>query len=361
MNSTSPSQNQSADRSGTSFGWGIIGTGVIAHSFAEGLRHVPDCHLASVSSRTMNNAAQFASHHGGTPYEGHDALLQDDRVNAVYVATPNVSHFSIAWAAIERGKSVLVEKPLVVGAHDAERLVAFARERNVFLAEGMWSRFLPAVRFVQQAVEQGRIGPVQSVTGELAFHHPYDPGNRLFDPLQGGGALLDLGCYLVSLSLMLLGHPDTVSGAWWAAPTGVDRKARLKLDFGGIPATLQCGFDHTGGNLLSIEGTRGFLFLTSPFIGARQVLETGRPVGQMIRAIGKVPLAARLLSKIAKRLPVPGVRRHAFDFPGYGLQFEIDAVTRAIQSGQKEAVLSPLDVSLEALGIIQKIREMPQS
>lgn len=350
-----------ADRSRTSLGWGIVGTGVIARHFAEDLARVPGCHLAGVSSRTMERAAQFAGLYGGVAYEGHDALLQDARVDAVYIATPNSSHFSMAWAAIESGKSVLVEKPLVVNVERAERLIGFARERNVFLMEGVWCRFLPAIRFVQQALDRGSIGTVRSVTGELAFQHPYDATDRFFDPLQGGGALLDLGCYLVSLSLMLLGRPDTVSGAWCAAPTGVDRTARLDLDFGGVPATLRCAFDNTGGNLFVIEGTRGALVLPSPFIGARQVLETGPVIGRTIRALGKSPFAARLFSKIARKLPLPGVRRHAFDFPGYGLQFEIEAATRAIQSGETAATLSPPDETLEVLKIIQTIRDLPCS
>ncbi|WP_102326338.1 Gfo/Idh/MocA family protein [Komagataeibacter saccharivorans] len=89
-----------------------------------------------------------------------------------------------------------------------------------------------------------------------------------FDPAQGGGSLLDLGIYLISLSQFFLGEPDAVRGEWYSAPSGVDMGARMELTFGRIPASLNCAFDHTGGNLFIIEGSRRTLFLQSPFIGA---------------------------------------------------------------------------------------------
>ncbi|MFT8789527.1 Gfo/Idh/MocA family protein [Komagataeibacter saccharivorans] len=355
--STRPSQSASPDRS--SIGWGIVGTGTIARCFAEDLEYVAGAHLAGVSSRVLERAAQFVARHGGAAHESHEALLGDEKVDAVYIASPNTSHFTIAFAAIAAKKSVLVEKPLVATAEEAERLRAFAAEQNVFLMEGLWTRFLPAIGFVKNSLQSATIGEIRRVKGELAFRHPYAPDNRFFDPAQGGGSLLDLGIYLISLSQFFLGESDAVRGEWYSAPSGVDMGARMELTFGRIPASLNCAFDYTGGNLFIIEGSRRTLFLQSPFIAARQVLEAGPVMARVIETLCRNSILSRIFSKISRKIPVPGIRRHAFGFPGYGLQFEIEAATRAIRDGKTEVSTAPLSESIQTLRIIEKIRTLP--
>ncbi|WP_183481940.1 Gfo/Idh/MocA family protein [Komagataeibacter kakiaceti] len=345
----------------SSIGWGIVGTGTIAARFAEDIKYVAGARLAGVSSRSLDRATMFCAQHGGIAYENYTALLDDKNIDAVYIASPNTSHFSIAWEAIAANKSVLVEKPLVTTAEEAERLRAFAAERKVFLMEGVWTRFLPAIEFVKGAIRSGAIGELRSIRGELAFRHAYDPDNRFFDPAQGGGSLLDLGLYLVSLSIFLLGCPDTVTGKWHPAPTGVDMMADIELSFGGVPAFLQCGFDRTGGNWFRIKGSRGSLFLPSPFIGARCVFEAGPVMARIIGILCRNSVTARIFSKLTRKIPIPGVKRHFFDFQGYGLQFEIGAATKAIKEGRIEAPFAPLSESIETIHILEKIRSFPSS
>jgi predicted dehydrogenase len=174
-------------------GWGIVGTGKIAEHFAADLAHVDGAYVAAVTSRSFDKAADFAARHGGNAHAQLASLLCDEGVDAVYVASPNDSHFNAALAAISANKGVLVEKPLVTTLADAERLSALALERNIFLMEGMWTRFLPAIAFLRNAIQSGTIGEVLRLKGELAFLQPYDPDNRFFDPAKGGGALLDPG------------------------------------------------------------------------------------------------------------------------------------------------------------------------
>ncbi|MCE2574098.1 Gfo/Idh/MocA family protein [Komagataeibacter sp. FNDCR2] len=340
--------------------WGIVGTGTIATRFAEDIKYVAGARLGGVSSRSLERATRFCAQYGGIAYEEYKSLINDENIDAVYIASPNMSHFQIAWDAIAANKSVLVEKPLVTTSEEAKRLCAFATERKVFLMEGVWTRFLPAIVFVKDALCAGAIGELRRVRGELAFRHAYTPDNRFFDPAKGGGSLLDLGLYLVSLSLFLLGHPDTVHGKWRGAPTGVDMAADIELSFGGIPAFLRCGFDRTGGNLFRIEGSRGSLFLLSPFIGARCVLESGPIVAKFIDMLCMNSVTARVFSKLARKIPIPGIKRYDFDFQGYGLQFEIEAATKAIKSGHMEVSFAPLSESIETIHILEKIRCLPQ-
>lgn len=339
-----------------SVGWGIVGTGTIAERFASDVKHVAGAQLAAVTSRAFDKAAGFAARHGGTAYADLAAMLRDEGVGALYVASPNDAHFSAAAAALSVGKGVLIEKPLVTTSADAERLSSLATEHGAFLMEGMWTRFLPAIAFVRNALESGSIGEVRRVHGELAFAHPYDPGNRFFDAARGGGALLDLGVYLISLSLALLGRPDAADGRWRAAPSGVDMAAEIELTFGACRASLSCALDRNGSNLFVIEGARGTLMIQPPFIAARQVVEAGGTAAKLFANLSGRPSAARILAKLARTVPLPGLRRHLFDFAGHGLQFEIDAATRAIATGETGVPLAPVADAVETLRIIERVR-----
>ena len=340
-------------------GWGIIGTGTIAEHFAQDITHVPGAFLAAVASRSPDRAAAFVARHGGHPCRDVAALVQDPAVQAVYVASPNATHYAMAQAVLAGGKGVLVEKPLVNTVDDAKHLSALAVQHGTFCMEGLWSRFLPVMDFVKNKIQSGSIGTIKRIRADLAFVHPYDPASRFYDPAQGGGSLLDLGVYLVSLSLLLLGHPDRVRGRWWVAPSGVDKAADMVLGFGAGEAHLACGFGRDGTNLFGIEGTKGTLVVQPHCISSRQVLAWGRlpALGVALLPLGSDPL--RLFSKVAKRLWLPGVRRYDCGFDGYGLQFEIAAASQAVAEGRGACPVMPLADSVETLRILEQVRAQP--
>ena len=148
----------------------------------------------------------------------------------VYIATPHPQHHAIALAAIEAGKSVLVEKTFtatVAGAEESSRLLS----DGVFAMEAMWTRFQPAIVAARELIDDGAIGEVRQVQADLGVNRPYDPSDRLFDPAQGGGAMLDLGVYVVSFAQYFLGTPDRVSVSGSLTPTGVDAEAGLLLGY----------------------------------------------------------------------------------------------------------------------------------
>jgi hypothetical protein len=132
--------------------------------------------------------------------------------------------------------------------------------------------------------------------------------------------------------------------------------AEIELTFGKVQARLECGFDRTGANLFLVEGSHGTLIVQPPFIAARQVLEMRGPPAKLFASMSGSSKAARAFAKLARTVPLPGVRRHSFDFPGYGLQFEIAAATQAIAEGRTGTLLAPLAESLETLRIIEHVR-----
>ncbi len=337
--------------------WGIVGAGVMAEQFASDLALTEKAALTAVSSRTPEKAAAFAARHGNvTAHAACQALLGDPSVDAVYIATPNDTHFEIARAAIESGKAVLVEKPLVTTSRDAARLATLASERGVFLMEAMWTRFLPAIAKTRALIGEGAIGEVTRLRGSLAFHHPYDPESRFYSRAHGGGAMLDLGIYGISLARFLMGEPLEVDGEWRQAPSGVDKSASVTLLFDrDVEAHLSCSFEHEGDNCFIIEGSDGALVLQPPFIAANAVLHCRNRLAARLAAFPGQSALSRAIRKFARGAPLPGIHRHAFPRAGYGLQYEIAAVGDALRAGHTHDRRSaPLDTA-RTLEIIETI------
>ncbi|HEY4193314.1 MAG TPA: Gfo/Idh/MocA family oxidoreductase [Mesorhizobium sp.] len=337
------------------FGWGIVGTGAIARQFAADLTHAPGAHIAAVHSRSPEKAEAFrAAFKAGRAYGDLDALLADGAVDAVYIATPNAAHAEQALLAIAAGKPVLVEKPLALAGADAGRIEAAALAKGTFAMEAMWTRFLPAVRRARAKVALGEIGPIRAIRANLSYVHDETPGSRFYEP-QGGGALYDLGVYPISLALHFLGHPESVSGRWFAAQSGVDKSAEVELHYDRAVARLSCGFDRTGENSLLVEGTTGTLRLRAPFLKAQRLTHYSR-------ADSEIPLLEeRGLSKILSGWLVPGRKVEQLRFPGGGLQFEAIAVMDAVRQGKTQSDLMPLDESRAALAIIEQVLSQPPS
>ncbi|WP_295810095.1 Gfo/Idh/MocA family oxidoreductase [uncultured Nitratireductor sp.] len=338
--------------------WGIVGTGTMAEQFARDLTLSRGAALAAVSARGLEKANAFAARHGDSvsAHATYAALLGDSAVDAVYIATPNDTHFAIAQTAIESGKAVLVEKPLVTTSADAAKLEALAAGRDVFLMEAMWTRFLPAIAKTKSLIERGAIGDVTRLSGTLAFHHPYEPESRFYSKARGGGAMLDLGVYGISLARFLLGEPMKVIGEWRAAPTGVDMSASVTLVFNReVEAHFSCAFDHEGDNRFIVEGSKGILILQPPFIAARAVLQCRKGFAAHIAAFSGRSTLSRVIRKLVYRLPLPGIQRHAFPFEGYGLRFEIEAASEAIRAGQnRHRLMSPSDTA-RTLEVVEKV------
>ena len=194
--------------------------------------HVPDATLLAVASRSTERAEAFAAEHGvERAYGSYPAIMADPDVDVIYISTPHPQHLQVALAAIAAGKAVLVEKTFTATVAGAEQLVDAARTAGVFAMEAMWTRFQPAIVEARRLIDEGAIGEVRHVQADLGVDRPYDPTDRLFDPAQGGGALLDLGVYVVSFAQYFLGVPDRVEVVGSLAPTGVDAEAGLLLAY----------------------------------------------------------------------------------------------------------------------------------
>ncbi len=340
--------------------WGILGTGRIAGQFADALRLAPGARLEAVASRRPEAASAFAAAHGAPRVKpGVDELARDSAVDLVYVATPPALHLRHALALLEGGKAVVVEKPFATSAPDAREVVARSRARGLFCMEAMWMRFTPAAREIEALVRGGALGELRLLEASLGWPRAPGAAGRPFDSEPGGGALLDLGVYAVSLAHWLLGRPDRVfAGA--AGAGDADEQFGAVLSYrGGAQALLAASHRGLLANEATLTGTRGRLRVHEPFLRPERLTvttaapEAPRP-GGLGRGSGlaRHPLLAPLRA-LRARLRSRTVRRGVL---GEGYAHEAIEAMRALRAGERESPVMPLDETVSVLGTLDAIR-----
>ena len=248
--------------------WGIISTAQIGRNvFIPALRAARRGELTAVAGRDAGRTAAFAAELGVPEvFASYDALLAGDRVDAVYLPLPNTMHEEWALRAIECGKHVFCEKPLATTVAGAQRMVDAARRRGVLLWEAMVFRYHPQTLRLRRLLDGGAIGDLRHLHMRMSFNLPAGENIRR-QPKLGGGVLLDVGCYLITVARWAAAsEPTQVSAAWHVDPQhGVDLRLALLLAFpGGAAATLYGGFDGAATPGAHLIGSRGSLHVEQP-------------------------------------------------------------------------------------------------
>ena len=241
---------------------GIVGTGWIAEKAAITLQGLALCQAYAVGSRTQEKAAAFAARWNiPKAYGSYDELIADPDVDLVYVGTPHSHHYDVTRQALMAGKPCLVEKAFMANYWQAEAVVQLARQRQVFLAEAIWTRYQPVVAMVRQLISSGRIGQPQLVTATLGYSMGNKP--RIMRPDLCGGALLDLGVYALNFVRMFFPAPITsIDGHCVKSSTGMDLTNAITLTLAdGVLANLQSSAACVGDNIGVIAGTEGNLII----------------------------------------------------------------------------------------------------
>lgn len=254
--------------------WGIIGCGGIASTFATSLRALDSGILLAGASRTGDRAAAFAERHGlERSYSDYGALVADPDIDAVYVATTHNFHHENVKLCLEHGKHVLCENPLTVNAGQVKDLIQLAQAKNLFLMEGLWTRFLPAIIHLQELLADGAIGEVQSVFANFFLGRDFASEHRLRNKVLAGGALLDLGVYPINMAALVFGQQPLKieSVVNLDEATGVDASSYYFFDYGhGRRAVLASGYNQAAPVEAIVCGTKGFIRLPH-FIGAKEL------------------------------------------------------------------------------------------
>jgi predicted dehydrogenase len=316
--------------------WGILATGGIAATFTEALRTLPDAEVVAVGSRSLDSAKEFAGRYGiERAYGSWAELAADDEVDVVYVATPHSAHREATGICLEAGRAVLCEKAFTLNSREAEELVDLARDRGLFLMEGMWTYCNPLVRHLIALVAEGAIGEPRQVSAHFGFSGDVPVAHRLRDPAQGGGALLDLGVYPVSFAQLILGEPDTVKAWAHLTPERVDDNTGIVLGWNdGAVATLSCSITADTGAPATITGTTGRIEIPEGFFN---------PERFTLHRRDQEPLTV-LLSDVSEDRH-RGTMRH-----------EAEEVMRCLREGLTESPLVPLAGTLSIMRTLDAIR-----
>jgi len=247
--------------------WGIMGTGSICGAFADGLKSCRNGKLVAVGSRKTKTADAFAARFKiPRSHPTYESLVKDPDVDAIYIGSPHHMHCENTLLCLRAGKAVLCEKPFAINAREAKRMIDTARRKRVFLMEAMWSRFLPSVVKTRELVKAGAIGKIRMVIGDFGFRAGIDPKGRLFNPAMGGGGLMDVGVYVVSLANMFLGESVEVASLAEMCRTGVDGHACAVMKYkGGELAMLATGVRTTTPAEARILGTDGYIEMHQPW------------------------------------------------------------------------------------------------
>lgn len=248
--------------------WGILGTGRIARAFARGLRASQTGVLAAVGSRSMEKARAFCDEFGGSPRASYDDLLADAGVQAVYIATPHHTHAGLTIAAARAGKAILCEKPFTLSLREAEEALEEVRRAGVFFMEAFMYRCHPQIAKLRELLADGAIGAPTYAHSEFGFDAPDDWDDFRADPALGGGALMDVGTYCVSFSLLAAGTGfERAEYRVLRHPRGYDAVGAGLLSFpNGFAATFGTAVHQELRNGAVVYGRKGRIELDSPWV-----------------------------------------------------------------------------------------------
>ena len=319
---------------GSKIRWGILGCGRIARKFAADLRLVEDAELTAIASRNKETLELFAKDFPCKHlHNNYEALAANDEVDVIYVATPHSHHCEHTMLCLNHDKAVLCEKAFAINGRQASEMIKTAKERKIFLMEALWTKFLPHYKKLQELLQQKTLGDIKSVLVNFGFKTSDKSPQRLFDPLLGGGSLLDIGIYNVFMALSILGKPDVIEATMIPSPTGVDEQVAVLFKYNsGAMAQLFSSFVTNLPIQAEINGTEGCITLTTRFYEPSTTIQLSK----------KIPY---------EREVVP-VEKEA----GFGYHFEARHVNECLKKGLVESPVMTHADTLLLMEILDTIR-----
>lgn len=356
--------------------WALIGCGRVSHDFCQALKHLPTQQVvACATASDLSRAQAFATMHDiPHAFGSYEELVQQETTNVdiVYVGNVHSLRRETGELCLNAGKHLLLEKPFACSEEDAKYLIDLARSKDLFLMEGLWTNFFPAVEKARQVVRNGQLGEIVQVTSDFNFYgadtDPYPTGFIYNKKLGGGAGFLVAPYCLAAASNFFPGHPNKVRAVGQVdATTGVELQAAVVLEYpptsrdrpdhnyaklpdAGV-ASLSFGFLCETAEETLVVGTKGRLKIHAPaHCPTKMTLElkaTGRgQVGETLTYDYPLPLdTATILSAGGWKYPNSA-----------GFCYEAAAVARCITAGMKECPQMPLDQTLRNLKLMEEVR-----
>ena len=309
---------------------GILGAGRIAVAMAQTLNGMEDACAYAVASRDIRRAEEFAEkNHVEKAYGSYAEMLMDDKVDLVYIATPHSHHLEHGKLCISYGKPVLCEKSFTANVRQAKELLAYAKEKNVFITEAIWTRYMPSRKLIADILSSGELGELKGLSANLGYD--VVDKERMVKPELAGGALLDVGVYPLNFASMCFGNEiEKITSACVWSPTGVDAQDAMILTYkDGRLATLHAGMLAATEQYGIVYGTKGYM------------------IAYNINNVDRIEIFSSDRKSI-RTVEVPK------QITGY--EYEIRACMRALEAGMLECEEMPHSETLQMMEWMDNIR-----
>jgi len=310
---------------------GILGPGRIARTVAPTLAALPEMECYAVASQTPGKAESFAREFGFEKvYNSYEAMLQDPAVELVYITTPHSHHYEQMMLCLEHGKHVICEKAFTINAEQARKVRDFAAQKGLYVAEAIWTRYMPSRQIIDQVIESGIIGLVNTLTANLSYNIAYKP--RIVDPALAGGALLDIGIYGLNFALMHFEDDiERIESSVQLTADGVDAMETITLFYRDgrmavLTHSIYCRSDRKG----IIHGEKGYI---------------------VVENINN-PQSVSVYDSEDKLLEYHEVPKQIS-----GYEYEFQEAVRCIREGKLEADSMPMDRTIQVMEIMDSLRK----
>jgi len=308
----------------------IIGAGSIAEKMSDTITALENVETYAIAARDFDRAAEFAKKHGFTKaYGSYKDMLSDEKVDLVYIATPHSHHYENVKLCLEYNKNVLCEKSFTVNAAQAAELFEIAESRGLLLTEAIWTRYMPSRKMIDDVIASGAIGTPTSLVANLGYN--ISQIKRLNTPELAGGALLDLGVYLLHFASMVFGRDvDKIISAASMTETGVDGTDSITMIFkDGKMAAMHS-------SMLAILDRRAVIFGTKGYLNI-----------QNLNNPEKLTVYNQNHKEIAVYYPPKQIT---------GYEYEVLACLEAIENGRVECEEIPHAETIRIMKMLDEIR-----
>lgn len=310
---------------------GVLGTGRIANSVAPAMVGLPEIECCACASRTPGKAEEYAAKFGFEKvFHSYEEMLSDPQLELVYVATPHSHHFEHVMLCLEYGKHVICEKAFTMNASQAEIIAAKAKEKGLYVAEAIWTRYMPSRKLIDNIIESGVIGYVNTLTANLSYVIAYK--DRIMKPELAGGALLDIGVYGLNFAIMHFGDNfERMESSAHLTATGVDAMETITLFYPDgrmavLTHSIYCRSDRQG----VIHGDRGYMIVEN----------INNPQSVSVYDMG---------DNLIARYEVPP------QINGY--EYEFAEAVRCIREGKTESDSMPMAETIKVMKLMDSLRK----
>ena len=316
--------------------WGIIGAGIIAEKMADALHLDPGSEVLAVASKSADRAESFAEKNKIPTACSYDEIVNNKEIDVIYIATTHNFHFENARLALEHDKHVLIEKAFTVNAEEAEELSQLAKERNLFLMEAIWVRFLPSYKLLRKMLSDGVIGEIKLINISFGNFVPPMFEKRLNDPNLAGGVTLDMGIYPISFVCYMMGElPSNVKSLSRFSDSGVDEISNYMFKFpSGCITTINTSYNLGMERTARIYGSEGFIEFPEFQSGDKFFIHTHNGTNE-------IESTKEIVEKNHEN----------------GFIYQVKEVVRCIREGKTESSVIPVQESIDIMKLMDGMRK----